>query len=75
MKRILALALTVTFLLGMTACGQTPHGTLSTSEGVEPSSSAESETSETSPGETTGGKHRTLLRGRNGFYGGKPGRF
>ena len=75
MKRILALALTVTFLLGMTACGQTPQGTLSTSEGIEPSSSAESETSETSPGETTGGNTAPSSKGETDSTVGNPGGF
>ena len=42
MKRILAL--TATFLLGMTACGQIPEEIPSASESMEPAPSAESET-------------------------------
>ena len=53
MKRILTLVLTFTFLLCMTACGQTPQGISSSSEGTEPLASAESKTSETLPSEAT----------------------
>ena len=53
MKRILALALTFTFLLTMTACGQTQQETPSASESVEFSSSVESETSGTPASEST----------------------
>ena len=53
MKRILTLALTFTFLLTMTACGQTQQETPSASESVESSSSVESETSETPASEST----------------------
>lgn len=55
MKRILALALTFTFLLSMAACGQKSQETPSTSESIEPSSSAESKTSAALPDEATGG--------------------
>ena len=53
MKRILTLVLTFTFLLCMTACGQTPQEISSSSEGTEPLASAESKTSETLPSEAT----------------------
>ena len=49
MKRILAMALTFTFLLGMTACGQTP----SASERIESSTLPESSVSETPAKEPT----------------------
>ena len=53
MKRILALALTFMFLLGMTACvqTQTPQETPAASESVGSSASAGSEASETPAGE------------------------
>ena len=53
MKRILSLALTFTFLLTMTACGQTQQETPSASESVESSSSVEREASETPSSEPT----------------------
>lgn len=53
MKRILALALTFTFLLTMTACWQAQKETPSASESVESSSSVEREASETPSSEPT----------------------
>lgn len=51
MKRILAWTLTFMFLLGMTACGQTPQETPAASESAEPSAPAENGASETSSSE------------------------
>ena len=53
MKRIWALPLAFTFLLSMTACGQTQQEVSSTSENVESSASVESEASETLSSESS----------------------
>lgn len=75
MKRILAPALIVTLLLGMTACGQTLQGTPSASETTEPSPSAGSETSETLSSE--GMEESTLpsSAGETDFSAENPGNF
>lgn len=53
MKRTLALVLTFTFLLAMTACGQTEPQSSSTSGSVESSTPTESEASEAPSSEST----------------------
>lgn len=75
MKRILALALTFTFLLTMTACGQTPQEAPSTSGSVGSSAPVESEASETPPSEPMEENNTPALEEETEAMENNPGNF
>lgn len=75
MKRTLALVLTFTFLLAMTACGQTEQQSSSTSGSVESSVLTESQASETPSSEPTEGSTPSAPEAETNATEENPGNF
>ena len=75
MKRTLALVLTFTFLLAMTACGQTEQQSSSTSGSVESSALTESQASKTPSSEPTEGSTPSTPEAETNATEENPGNF
>lgn len=75
MKRIWALVLTLTLVLGMTACGQTPQGTSSAGQGMDSPAPAETGTIGMTPGGATGESFVPASEGETDSAAENPGGF